>query len=107
MSEGAEIQNTGTFKTNTSEGWDGFYAEGSGAPSIVNSGTFEKVAGSQETEVRVGFENEGSVESRAGQLQFRGGGSGTDGEWSASRRGLDRIRVGLLRVARRHAVGDR
>ncbi len=84
MSEGAEIKNTGTFKTNTSEGWDGFYAEGSGAPSIVNSGTFEKVAGSEETEVRVGFENEGSVESHAGQLQFRGGGSGTDGEWSAS-----------------------
>ena len=27
MSEGAQIENSGTFKTNTSEGWDGFYAE--------------------------------------------------------------------------------
>jgi RHS repeat-associated protein len=87
MSEGAQIRNTGTFETNTSEGWDGFYAESGAAPSILNAGTFEKVAGSEETEVRVGFENEGSVESRAGRLEFRGGGSGDDDEWFASEGG--------------------
>ena len=87
MSDGAQIKNTGTFKTNTSEGWDGFSAEGGAVPSILNTGTFEKVAGSEETEVRVAFENEGSVESHAGHLEFRGGGSGTDGDWSASEGG--------------------
>jgi RHS repeat-associated protein len=87
MSDGAQIKNAGTFKTNTSEGWDGFYAEGGAAPSILNTGTFEKVAGGEETEVRVAFENEGGVESHAGHLEFRGGGSGADGDWSASEGG--------------------
>jgi RHS repeat-associated protein len=87
MSDGAQIKNAGTFETNTSEGWDGFYAEGGAAPSILNTGTFEEVAGGEETEVRVGFENDGSVESRAGQIEFRGGGSGADGDWSASEGG--------------------
>jgi RHS repeat-associated protein len=89
MSEGAQIKNSGTFKTNTTEGWDGFqYNPDTGpAPSIINTGTFEKTAGSAETEVKVSFENQGTVQSHAGSLQFYGGGTSTDGTWSASEGG--------------------
>jgi RHS repeat-associated protein len=89
MSEGAQLENSGTFKTNTTEGWDGFQynPEAGPAPSIINTGTFEKTAGSAETEVKVSFENQGTVQSQADSLQFYGGGTSTDGTWSASEGG--------------------
>ena len=86
MSGGAQIENTGTFEMNTSEGWDGFYAEGSDAPSILNTGTFEKIAGSEETEVKVNFVNDGRVLALEGELMFDDGGipgQAADGSWSA------------------------
>ena len=73
MAEGAQIKNTGTFKTNTSDGWNGFYPDGSGAPSIINTGIFEKAAGSSETEILVNFENQGTVSQKTGPLFFERG----------------------------------
>ncbi len=75
MSAGAQIRNSGVFKTDTASSWDGFRfsPETGSAPSILNTGTFEKATGSEETEVEVNFENEGTISQRTGPLEFRQG----------------------------------
>ena len=76
MSEGAQIRNSGVLKTDPAYGWDGFRFSPTtgGTPSILNTGTFEKSAGSGETEVEVNFENEETTASQhTGLLEFRQG----------------------------------
>jgi RHS repeat-associated protein len=91
MSEGALIKNTGTFNANSQT--DLYEAEitiASGskiAPSLVNTGTFEKTSGGGErtTKVDVPLENDGTVEaSKAGALEFLDGGSSSSGIWAGS-----------------------
>jgi RHS repeat-associated protein len=93
MSEGAKIENSGTFKASsqTADGQFGnhlpairFEPESGAAPLFVNTGVFEKTEGIQETKVGVKFENRGAVQVLSGELQFAGGGSGMSGSWSAS-----------------------
>ena len=88
LSEGAQLKNTGTFKANSETLYrfcEICITSGSkSAPSIVNTGTFEKTAGTGSSQVEVSVENQGSVQAQKGQLTFSGGGSDTTGAWSAS-----------------------
>ena len=78
MSEGAQLENSGTFNDNTGAV---YYApqiqvpSGStgAAPSILNSGTFERTTAETGT-VGVSFSNQGLVEAQVGQLEFSAGG---------------------------------
>ncbi len=83
-SNGAVIENTGTLKAN-SETSPPAFREGSGtAPLIVNTGIFEKTAGSGETKVDIEFKNEGTVHVKSGSLAFTEGGSGVGANsWKA------------------------
>jgi hypothetical protein len=93
MSNGAQLQNRGTFKDNQ-EGSPGelsiAIAPGStSSPSILNTGTFEKTesesGGTHETRVAVPFENHKTVSARGGTLYFtEGGSSNASGEWIAT-----------------------
>jgi RHS repeat-associated protein len=82
-SEGAQFKSSGTFKANAESGPPEI-KKGPGTSSIVNTGTFEKAEGTGTTEVAVSFENLGTATSQTGTLIFAGGGSGTNGTWSAS-----------------------
>jgi len=88
MSDGAALQNKGTF--NDAETGSGAIEVASGstsAPSIVNSGTFEKTVSSGNTTVAVKFENKGTVKTRegiGGYFAFMDGGSGASGTWAAA-----------------------
>jgi len=78
MSEGAMLENKGTFRDN-SESWCGGSQiqdpSGSGAaPSILNTGSFEKTAGGGTSTVDVNFSNQGTVEAKTGTLDFADGG---------------------------------
>ncbi len=75
-SEGAVIENTGTFNAN-SESTIPFEASKTGAPSIINTGSFQRTSGSGSTEVGIAFENKGTVNAQSGTLEFTGGGSST------------------------------
>jgi YD repeat-containing protein len=69
MLEGAEIRNQGTFNANADS--SKINVEGAGAaPRIVNTGLFQKSAGTLTTTVEVNFENYGGVRQLSGQLLF-------------------------------------
>ena len=68
--EGAQIKNSGTFKAN-SEASSGQFRVGSGTPSIVNTGLFEKTAGAGETSINgPSFESSGTLNGASGKLGF-------------------------------------
>ena len=93
MSEGAKIENSGTFEANSESG-DGEFGDGGpeigyepvkgAAPSIINTGTFEKTEGTRSTEIAVKLENHGPVKAQTGYLAFTGGGSSSSATWTAS-----------------------
>ncbi len=78
LSDGARFDNAGTFKANSETS---SYASQIGipsgsegaAPSFVNTGTFEKTAGTATTTVGVVFDNGGTVEADTGQFSFSAG----------------------------------
>ena len=86
---GAVIENTGTFVANSQpESVSAFRYSSGAAPSVVNSGTFEKTAGSGSTVVAIKFENKGTVRAKTGTLSFSGGGSsGGAGSWIGTESG--------------------
>jgi RHS repeat-associated protein len=69
MSEGAQLKNSGTFKANAESGAIQIKA-GTGASSIVNTGTFEKTDGTGTTEVEPNFENLGVIRVETGTLKI-------------------------------------
>ncbi len=88
MSEGARLENEGSFVDNSEASCLGpqIQPEGSGAaPAILNTGTFEKTAGSGTSMVAVAFTNDGAVSASSGTLEFTGGGvpeQAATGSWS-------------------------
>jgi RHS repeat-associated protein len=77
LSEGAQLQNKGTFKDNSEASCYGPQIQvpsGSHAPSILNTGSFEKAAGGGTSTVDVNFSNQGTVEAKTGTLDFGDGG---------------------------------
>ncbi len=88
MSEGARFDNQGTFKDNSESSCHGAQIQPSGsgtAPSLLNTGTFEKTAGTGTSTVAVAFGNDGHVEAQTGELDFTGGGIPGEiatGSWS-------------------------
>ncbi|MGH2853538.1 MAG: DUF6531 domain-containing protein [Solirubrobacteraceae bacterium] len=82
-SEGATVENNGTFDANGQEVF-GIYDGGVGAAArFVNTGVFQKTEGTGETRVEINFENNKIVEAQKGKLRFSGGGSST-GTWSSA-----------------------
>ena len=80
LSEGAVVENKGTFNANREVG--PVVGVGGGAtPKFVNSGVVRKTAGSGRTEFAVGVENSGTIAGGTGSLAFKSGsvslGSGT------------------------------
>jgi YD repeat-containing protein len=77
LSEGAELQNEGIFRDNSESSCYGPQIQipsGSQAPSILNTGSFEKTAGGGTSTVDVNFGNQGVVEAKTGTLDFGEGG---------------------------------
>jgi Concanavalin A-like lectin/glucanases superfamily len=85
---GAQLINTGTLTVN---------GEGAGenhgllcsscSASLINTGTVQKTEGSGASLISFAIDNEGTVSSRSGQLEFGGGGTWggkSPGSWSAS-----------------------
>ena len=84
---GARIENTGTFRANAEppQGLTAFRQAPGGAARVVNSGTFEKTAGTGTTVVDLLFDNNGTVEAETGTLNFKRGGLATAANaWSAA-----------------------
>jgi RHS repeat-associated protein len=72
MSETAVFDNVGTFKANA-ESTPPVFRVQSGTPKIVNTGLFEKTAGSGRTEIGIPFESEGTIDGASGELRFFSG----------------------------------
>jgi RHS repeat-associated protein len=90
MSEGAKLENKGTFKDNSSawncSPWEGTIVQAAGskiAPLIVNTGTFEKTEGTTTGQIVVPFENKGTVYGQSAALGFMSGSSVTLASGSA------------------------
>ncbi len=110
MSEGARLENEGTFRADSEarcagpEGSSFFEASSSKArPLMVNDGVFEKIApagGTGTTVILVPFENREVVTAQGAELAFRAGGSSTaTAEWSASAGGLIAFSEGSVPAA--------
>jgi RHS repeat-associated protein len=89
LAEGARFDNQGTFKDNSEASCYGPQIKPSGsggtAPSLLNTGTFEKTAGGGTSTVAVNFGNDGHVEAQTGELDFADGGIPEEiatGSWS-------------------------
>ena len=88
LSEGARFDNQGTFKDNSEASCYGPQIQSSGsgaAPSVLNTGAFEKTAGAGTSTVDVNFGNDGHVEAQTGELDFADGGISEQtatGSWS-------------------------
>jgi YD repeat-containing protein len=67
---GAKIENRGTFSVNSEVTGADIYQLGGAAPSIINTGTFQKSSGAGTTEVDVPFTNYGVVRELSGKLLF-------------------------------------
>ncbi|HEX3174589.1 MAG TPA: hypothetical protein VHQ43_10300, partial [Solirubrobacterales bacterium] len=73
---GAVIENSGTFRANSEPTSVAAFRYMSGAaPLIVNTGNFEKTAGTGTTEVALKYENKGATGAKSGRLSLTGGGS--------------------------------
>jgi alpha-tubulin suppressor-like RCC1 family protein len=91
MSAGARIASSGTFRANSETTTYGSQIEvpsGSGgtAPSFVNTGTFEKTAGTGTTTIGVVFEQDGTVTAHTGHFSFVAGEvqQAPQGNWEGS-----------------------
>ena len=73
MSETAVFKNTGTFNANAESSPPAFRVQGGGTPKIVNTGLFEKTAGTGRTEIGIPFESEGTIDGASGELRFFSG----------------------------------
>ncbi len=79
MSEGAQLENAGTFEDNSEAGayeaqlLVAPQAKGS-APRLTNTGVFDKTSGAGTSTVAIEFTNLGVVEAQQGRLDFSGGG---------------------------------
>lgn len=69
MGFGAKIENTGTFTANTEAAFD-INQIGGAAPTFINTGVFQKTAGTGTTEVDVPFTNYGAIREASGHLLF-------------------------------------
>ena len=85
LSEGARIENKGTFKDNASrvsgsslptcDKWSMYPISGGATPEILNRGLFEKTTrGEGVVAVGVNFSNQGVVEAKSGKIEFDNGG---------------------------------
>ncbi len=85
LSEGARIENKGTFKDNaerisgsglgTCDEWSVYPKSGGASSSILNKGLFEKTtSGGGVVAVGVNFSNQGVVEAKDGSIEFDDGG---------------------------------
>ena len=86
LSNGAQLENKSTFNDNSESSCYSGQIEnwGGAAPSILNSGTFQKTTGTGISTVGVNFGNQGGVEAKAGTLAFSDGGipeEVADGSW--------------------------
>jgi YD repeat-containing protein len=67
LSEGATLDNAGTFKANE----EAYVVNNGGSePAIVNTGLFEKTEGSWTLEIQPNFANDGQIRELAGSLKF-------------------------------------
>ncbi len=74
MTDGASIENAGTFDADSESPSGIFEPEGERegpTPLIVNTGLFQKVAGAGETKVEVSFENLGRINRETGKLLIK------------------------------------
>jgi RHS repeat-associated protein len=69
MSNGARLENSGTFTANT-ESTENIVHPVGADPLIVNTGVVRKTSGTGTTNIKVGFENRGSVKAETGTLAF-------------------------------------
>ncbi len=69
MTETARFVNAGTFKANA-ESTPPVFRVYKGSPSILNTGMFEKTAGTGRTEVGIPLESEGTIDGASGELRF-------------------------------------
>ncbi len=78
MSDGARLENGGTFNDNSEASCYGPQIQvaygSSTAPSILNEGIFEKTSGGGTSTVAVNFSNQEVVEAETGTLDFSDGG---------------------------------
>ncbi len=88
MAEHGKIENEGTFIANSETSCSGgAQVESEGSPSVLisNADLFEKTEKTGgTTTIAVPFENQGTVEAKAGTLRFTGGGNGEEfakGAW--------------------------
>ena len=93
MSNGAQIQNAGTFNDDAYDpgcgrGYGGSSIEDLGGtqPSITNTGNFNVNLGSSgaSTQLAAAFNNSGTLEDEQGAINLSTGGSGTHATWSAA-----------------------
>jgi YD repeat-containing protein len=73
MSEGAQFNNSGTFKANAERSFEypSITPVGIGAPLFVNTGAFVKTEGTGTTVIEVDFVNLGTIKEETGKLKFR------------------------------------
>jgi RHS repeat-associated protein len=69
MSNGSRLENSGVFNVNT-ESTENIVHPVGADPLIVNTGVVRKTLGSGTTNIKVGFENRGSVKAETGTLAF-------------------------------------
>ncbi len=69
MTETARFVNAGTFKANA-ESTPPVFRVYKGSPSILNTGLFEKTAGTGRTEIGIPLESEGTIDGASGELRF-------------------------------------
>jgi RHS repeat-associated protein len=70
MTDGARFENNGTFNANAEGTFDMYTNNESTAPLFVNTGTFQKTAGTGQTNVEFPFENIGVVDAKTGKIGF-------------------------------------
>jgi RHS repeat-associated protein len=93
MSDGAQIENAGTFNDDSYDpgcgrGYGGSSIESLGGtePSVTNTGSFNTNLGSPgaSTQLAAAFNNSGMLDDEQGGIDLSAGGSGTHATWSAA-----------------------
>jgi len=104
LSEGSVLKNVGTF--NSSSGYETSILAGSGASTVVNTGTFQKEEDIENT-IEPPFENYGSVIAKVEKIGFAGGGvSGASSLWQANSGAQLEFSGGSFPMAGGSLVGD-
>lgn len=74
--EGAAVVNHGTLTVNGEGEFKGMIFESPGPePALTNTGTVQKTEGSGTTPIRFAVDNEGTISTTSGKLEFTGGGT--------------------------------